>query len=492
MSLGPNPLRILLVKPDISDTSVGFSSLARVPPLDLLTVAGTVPEHQVRIFDARLETEDGFVDCLRSYQPDVVGMTAYSAEAERAREMCQIAKSVCDGIVVIQGGYHATMDPADALSDPAIDFLVRYEAERTFPELLRTLQNGDDYSAIAGIGYVRNDRVCLSPRQAPLENLDEAPFPRWDLVAQYQDQYYLNVLGQVATVETTRGCPYDCSFCSVWVFHDRRYRKKTVGRILKEIECLPRSDVVAFVDDEFWVDAPRSMELADQLIAKQRDSSSQPTRYFAQVRTSDIYRTPDLVARWSHAGMKVLLLGIESHKQDEVRSLHNKRATLKHAQVALATMRNHGIEAWGCFIVNPDWVEQDFDDLATYVNDQKIAFPQFTVLTPLPGTVLTERLVKKGLLHWPDVALPLLDFLHAAIPTRLPLSRFYEKLAELYAQTSMERNSQMVKRAMRNNVINREWLKSTTGREARAGFAKLQQASEYLRAHRGFSSGVDQ
>ena len=190
--------------------------------------------------------------------------------------------------------------------------------------------------------------------------------------------------------------------------------------------------------------------------------------------------------------MKVLLLGIESHKQDEVRSLHNKRATLKHAAVALATMRNHGIEAWGCFIINPDWVEQDFDDLATYVNDQKIAFPQFTVLTPLPGTVLTERLVKKGLLHWPDVALPLLDFLHAAIPTRLPLSRFYEKLAELYAQTSMERNSQMVKRAMRNNVINREWLKSTTGREARAGFAKLQQASEYLRAHRGFSSGVDQ
>jgi hypothetical protein len=65
--------------------------------------------------------------------------------------------------------------------------------------------------------------------------------------------------------------------------------------------------------------------------------------------------------------MKVLLLGIESHKQDEVRSLHNRRATLKHAAVALATMRNHGIEAWGCFIINPDWVEQDFDDLATYV-----------------------------------------------------------------------------------------------------------------------------
>ena len=79
--------------------------------------------------------------------------------------------------------------------------------------------------------------------------------------------------------------------------------------------------------------------------------------------------------------MNVLLLGIESHKQDEVRSLHNRRATLKHAAVALATMRNHGIEAWGCFIINPDWVEQDFDDRQ----------PTFGLCTKTPRDLASSR-----------------------------------------------------------------------------------------------------
>ena len=484
------PLRILLVKPDISDVSVGFATLARVPPLELITVAGIVPQHEVRVFDARLETEGAFVSELRDLQPDLVGMTAYSAEAEQAKAMCRLAKSVCEGIVVVQGGYHASMAPADALNEPAVDFIARFEAEQTLPELLAALQNGDGFNEVAGIGYVADERVWLTPRRAPLPELDATPFPRWDLVARYQRRYYLNVLGHVATLETTRGCRYDCSFCSVWVFYDRLYRKKSAGRVLEEMERLPASDVVGFVDDEFWVDGRRSLELADRISAKPRDWGGKARRYFAQVRISDIRRTPELVARWGRAGMKVLLLGIESHKQDEVDSLHNKRTNLAHADFALRTMREHGVEAWGCFIVNPEWEEQDFDDLAEFVVRHDIAFPQFTVLTPLPGTRLTDRLVASGKLELSKLQFPLLDFLHAAVPTRLPLRRFYEKVAQLYARTSMEGNLTLYRRALHNGVINREWLRSDMGRKVRAVFAQLADPESYLRAHRMLGQDV--
>ena len=478
------PLRILLAKPDISDTSVGFTSLARVAPLELITVAATVPAHDVRVFDARLESEDAFVSELREFEPDLVGITAYSAESLRAKEMSCTAKTVLPGVTVVQGGHHASMSPEDALTDSAVDFIVRFEAERTFPELIEALQVGCGFNEVESIGYNADGVICLTPRGPQVKDLDTSPLPQWDLVARYQGKYYLNVLGTVGSVETTRGCPYDCSFCSVWKFHNRTYRKKSVDRVLEEMERLPECQVVGFVDDEFWVDGSRSLALADRINAQPEGWRGKAWNYFAQVRISDIARTPELVADWAKAGMKVLLLGIESHKEEELESLHHKHTTLKTVQSALQTMYAHGVEAWGCFIVNPEWGKKDFEDLGNFVLRHKIAFPQFTVLTPLPGTVLTNQLIARGLLDFRKVHLPLLDFLHAATPTNLPLRSFYENLARLYQRTSLENNLEVYKRALRNGVISTEWVRSEMGTRVRHFFTTLTNPETYLQAHR--------
>jgi len=148
-------------------------------------------------------------------------------------------------------------------------------------------------------------------------------------------------------------------------------------------------------------------------------------------------------------------------------------------------MRQHGVEAWGCFVVNPEWEEGDFYDLMEFVNKCEIAFPQFTVLTPLPGTVLTNKLIDRGQVRATDIPHSLLDFLHVTYPRpRLPLRRFYELFADLYGKTSMGANIGMYRRLVRNGVVARGWLHSEMGRRVTSFLGQLTNVEAYLKAHR--------
>lgn len=484
MTTARRRLRILLVKPDISSVSVGFSTLARMAPLDLLMVAASVPLHTSMILDMRLEPDIAFETTLERFQPDVVGLTGYSAEAWAAKDLCRRAKRVWPEVPVVMGGYHATMATEDVMAEPAVDFAVIGEGEETFPDLVAAIERGGGFAEVAGIAYRQGDEWVRTGRRPLVADLNGLPFPDWSLVARYQHEYYLNVMGVTGSVETSRGCPFDCSFCSVWVFNNRRYRVKSPERVLAELDRLPGGiDVVAFTDDEFWVNPRRGLAIADAIVARPASWRGHQWRYWAQVRTDDLDRHPELAERWADAGMKVLLLGIESHRDVDLQGLYHKRNTVRAAESALNTMRDNGIEAWGCFIVNPDWEEQDFADLVDFVNRNEIAFPQFTVLTPLPGTPLTDHLVAEGQIDAECYDYRLLDFLHASTPTRLPLRSFYEQLARLYANTSMTRNLHIYRRAMRNGVVARNWLRSETGRRVRGLLRQLTDVESYVKTH---------
>lgn len=480
-------MKILLVKPDISDFSVGFTSLARTPPLELLTVAASVADHECRIVDMRLEKDSAFEEELSEFNPDLIALTAYTAEAEATKTLARRAKRMLPDVPIVWGGYHATMALDDVLDEASVDFAVCGEGDITFPELVRAIARGGPFDAIPGIAFRQGEHEVVTPARAQIDNLDTLPFLDWSLMARYQPHYYLGVMGVVGGVESTRGCPYDCDFCSVWVFNRRRYRKKSPARVIAELERLPDGiQVAAFVDDEFWADAQRSLEIAARIDERNRAGwKGSGWKYWAQVRTSDIARRPELVEQWAKVGLKVLLLGIESHKDQEVEELHHKHTTVSQATQALRTMRQHRVEAWGCFIVNPDWEEHDFYDLAAFVNENEIAFPQYTVLTPLPGTVLTNKLVDAGEVRACDIPHSLLDFLHVTYPkARLPLRQFYELLAYLYRQTSMGANVRMYRRLVRNGVIARGWLHSEMGRRVTSFLGQLTNAEAYLKAHR--------
>jgi radical SAM superfamily enzyme YgiQ (UPF0313 family) len=482
--LESDALRVLLVKPAFEDKAVGFNSC--LPPLDLLTTAAAVPpEHRTWIVDMRLEDDADFERCVREIDPHVLGVTCYSAESESAKRLLRRAKAANPGLVTLQGGYHAAMAPEDALDEPALDFLVMGEAETTLPRLLEALADGHGFESVRGLAYRSAGEVAFTPPEERIQDLDTLPLPDWSLLARYQDRYHLHPLGRCGSVETTRGCPFDCSFCSVWVFNSRTYRRKSPARVLEEIDRLPDGlKVVMFVDDEFWVDDDRSFALADLLLGQPEGWPRRGLHYWAQVRTSDVRRRPELVEVWARAGLRVLLLGIESVKDSELEDLHHKRNKVANSVFALETMHRHGVEAWGAFIVNPEWQEEDFAELASFVREHEVAFPQFTILTPLPGTPLMDRVIAEGALDPETLPPQLLDFLHTTLPTRLPLDRFYEQVAALYRNSGVHSSLKIYKRLMRNGLVSKQWMTGEMSDLIRRFYEVLGDPESYLDAHR--------
>jgi radical SAM superfamily enzyme YgiQ (UPF0313 family) len=143
-------------------------------------------------------------------------------------------------------------------------------------------------------------------------------------------------------------------------------------------------------------------------------------------------RRPDLIERWAEIGLSTVLVGFEKFRDDELADLR-KRSSVKTNEEAARILRANGVDIWGAFIVDPTWSKSDFDALIDYVRRLKISFPQFSVLTPLPGTEFFRE--KLGELTTRNYEL--FDFLHSVLPTRLPAGQFYSEMARLYSSTTM-------------------------------------------------------
>ena len=477
-------MRILLVQPGKPLRAMGMPCL--VAPLGLLMVASSVPNHTCRVFDMRLEEDGAFERTLVRFRPYIVCLTALSVEAEVTKALAQRAKCVLPEATVVWGGYHATLATEDALSEPGVDIVVCGEGEKTFPELVEAIARGGPYDGVAGITFRRDGEIVRTPPRPLIKSLDTLPFPPWELVSRYWPHYHLGLMGGPAgLVETSRGCPNRCIFCSVPKFHGGKYRVKSPARVIAELKRLPRQiRFVAFVDDNFFAGRRRALEIARQISnLNRRHWRGERWRYWAQASPRDIAEQPSLVEQWSGIGLNMLLVGIESLDEEEV-VRHGKRATVVQAREALEIMRGYGVEAWACFIVDPKtWGEENFDALKEFLLQEKVAVLQLTFLTALPGTELSRRLLARGLR--PSQVFPLADFLHLprGLRTRLGRKRLFERMAEMYRATGLH-SLESYHRLVRAGVIDRGWLRSEAGRQAMMVFAQLCDWKEYVKAHR--------
>ncbi len=416
-------MRILLVQPPTSSKMVGFTSMVRTEPLALEIIAASVPEHEVKILDLRL---DPSLDAtLSSFKPELLGVTGYTPDVPTMLEICREVKSHQPEVITVVGGYHATLRPKDFDHD-SIDVIVVGEGEITFRELISALEGKRDLDKVAGIIYrVDGHQVATKPRGL-VEDLDKLPLPCRNLVDQYRKEYHFLFWDNPYTVETSRGCPYRCHFCAVWKFHQGKCRFRTPEMVSQELEGI-ESQVVCFVDDNFFMDL-RHAERLYELIK----SSGAKRHYWIQARADSIVRRPDIVEKWAEIGLSSVLIGLEKIHDEELAPI-NKRSSVKINEEAMKILHQNGVDIWGAFIVDPQWTKSDFDDLIKYVCQWKITFPQYTVLTPIPGTAFfDEKLDELTTLNY-----ELYDFLHAVLPTRLPLEEFYSNMAWLYASTTM-------------------------------------------------------
>ena len=416
-------MRILLVHPPTSPNSVGFNKFGCPEPLALEILGASLSHHEVRILDMRIDSDlETFV---QAFEPDLVGVTGYTPDVPQMLTVCKEVKALDAGIRTVVGGYHATLCAED-FDVEYVDLIVAGEGERTLPELVEALEEDQDLEQIPGLIYRKGGRQLFTQVRPLLPDLDESPLPARHLTDRYRQDYFFQFWSSPAALETARGCPYNCKFCSVWVFHRRRCRFKSPRRVLEELSTI-RTGIAYFVDDNFLQNLHRA-----EKICRLIDEAGLKLRYWMQARSDSIAKRPALIERWARTGLSTVLVGFEKFRQEELTDL-DKRSSIKTNERAAQILQANGVDIWGAFIVDPAWERSDFDALIEYVRRLKISFPQFTVLTPLPGTEFFRE--KLGELTTRNYEL--FDFLHSVLPTKLPAAQFYAEMARLYSSTTM-------------------------------------------------------
>jgi radical SAM superfamily enzyme YgiQ (UPF0313 family) len=425
-------LRILLVMPTpFEHGRLGLENVIWLSePVGLTAVAAAVDRrHEVRVLDLRLEDEDALSRTLAEFRPHLVGTTSMTTDAYQAKAILRMARAMCPDALTVVGGHHPTLSPEEFETE-FVDVIAQGEGELTFRELVERWSEqhaaGDrSFAGVAGTRFRDPDgRFRVNAKREQTANLDELPPPRRELVAKYRGRYFFTGVRPMASIFTSRGCSFDCNFCAIWEFYERRTRFLSAARIVDQMEAAPEPFVFV-LDDNFLTNKRRATELCDEL-----ERRSVKKFWMTQGRTDFAADHPELMARLARNGLVMVLSGYESNDDDNLAALRKKNTWEKNRR-ANEILRENGIFATGIFMARADWTREQFEALYETVRGLAIAIPLLTILTPLPGTQL-YRVYKDKLLTTDH---RLFDLLHAVLPTRLPRDEFYRMMCRFYAET---------------------------------------------------------
>jgi anaerobic magnesium-protoporphyrin IX monomethyl ester cyclase len=381
---------ILLVNPP-AGFSYGILGIMR-PPLGLAYIASVLRgDHHVRIVDFGVEREDWNRYPYSEF--DIVGISADTTRALTALKIAGIAKN--QGATVVMGGPHASFMDEEALESGAVDYVVRNEGEYSMLSLVRYLSGDVPFEEVRGVSCIADGKVYRTPDIAFIRDLDSLPFPARNLLS--LSAYREKMNGRpMTTLVTSRGCPFDCEFCSASQFSGIAWRARSVENILEEVGLLHEEygyTAVSFVDDNFTLKPGRAIDLSERIIARGWDII-----WAAMTRVDTIVKRPDMVRAMARAGFRWTFIGFESGTQEALDG-YGKQATLGDGLKAMEILEENDVAVTGAFILGApsetkEMMRQTID-FAKRLNPRRA---QFSLLTPYPGTRLYEN-VKDRLLH---------------------------------------------------------------------------------------------
>ena len=231
--------------------------------------------------------------------------------------------------------------------------------------------------------FQRNGRLVKAD-YAPATDLDIFPFPERSLTAEYRKHYYSEWMRPLASIRTSKGCPFRCSFCALWKIAGGRYLKRDPAKIVEELAGIDE-EYVFFADDESLVDVRRMKTLA-RLIKE----AGLRKKYFLYGRSDTITKNPDLLEQWRDVGLQRVFVGLEFFREQDLEFIR-KGSTLDDNKRAVRILQDLDIDIYASFIVRPEFTHQDFAAFHQYCRDLDLTFASFAVLTPLPGTDFYAR-----------------------------------------------------------------------------------------------------
>ncbi len=407
-------MRVLMVHP----SPLLFSEIyLRLEPLGLERVAAAAEAagHDVRLLDLQVFPRRRFAQVVTDWEPDVIGFSLnYLANVPEVIDLARAAKALRPRCRVLVGGHSASFVAADLLAhaEGAIDCVARGEGEGVIPRVLEAFGGGPALETLPGVVT----REGAGPPPLLVAGLDD-PMPARHLAARRR-RYFIGELDPCASVEFTRGCPWDCAFCSAWTFYGRSYRKLSPEAAGEDLASIAEPNVF-IVDDVAFIRAEHGMAIADEI-----DRRRIRKRYYLETRADVLLRNREVFERWTKLGLSYMFLGLEAIDEEGLER-HRKRVRLGDNERALEVARELGLMVAVNIIADPDWDERRFE----VVRQWALEVPEIvhlTINTPYPGTEtwLTESR------RFTSRDYRLFDVQHAVLPTHLPLARFYEEFVQ--------------------------------------------------------------
>jgi anaerobic magnesium-protoporphyrin IX monomethyl ester cyclase len=361
------------------------NSIFRFPPLGLGYLAAYLKQHgvQVQLVDCTFMDEKEALDRIRRSKPRIIGVQVMFSMKEKAIEFAQLLRTDCE--VLVAGGPLPTSNPDEFLQ--FFDVVVVGEGERTLLELVDALENGTSLAKVAGVVFKDNGQVNRAATRSFIDDLDAIPFPSRELFDNNAyKRYYRRSFGYTTTsVMTSRGCPFQCDFCSRPVFGNK-FRARTAANVANEIEQIQELgyDRVWFADDCFTLNRDRLLSICDELVSRRIHVGWE---CLSRVDTVDL----EVANRMKHAGCVRVFFGIESGN-DMILKVMRKQATVKQAREAVEVFKNAEVQTGAFFILGyPCEDEETILDTVNFASSLPLDYLSFTFPYPIPGTPLFER-----------------------------------------------------------------------------------------------------
>lgn len=372
---------IVLIEPK----SPGFHvfSKFKLPRLGL-PILGAVLERELGANVKIYFQECSKIDWSEVLAADMVGVSTITPTAPVAFDIVDRIKRESDVPVVI-GGPHVSFLPEEALARGA-DYVVRGEGEITLVELIRCLEVGGDLSAVEGVSYLDSGEVVSTPDRERIGDLSTLPWPRLSLIEGFEGR-------RIIPVMTSRGCPFDCKFCSVTTMFGRRYRFRDTDDVMAELEYLYERNPKAiffFYDDNFTASPSHTKEL----LRRMKEKSITP-RWTAQARV-DVVKDDELMGLMQDTNCLFLYLGLESINPATLEA-YRKSQTVGDIVQAVDSIHRHKIRVHGMFVLGSDEDDRDtIRDTVRFAKKTGIDTVQFLILTPIPGTETYDEMCAEG------------------------------------------------------------------------------------------------
>lgn len=389
---------ILLINPAVNSASqnrVINKMIVNVLPTSLGTLAGFLHKagiNGVHIVDEQVDpiSDNNLIELITSLQPPkIIGLSVLTISSKRAYELVTKIKKIDPGVLIVLGNIHPTVLPEEALMHEGVDVVVRGEGEETLVELAQMIFHQKDYKQISGISFRHNSNIIHNPNRSLIIDLDKIPPFPFNLFENSMSKY--NTFGVVVS---SRGCPFNCTFCSSRNVSSRRYRYFSPERVISEIKLLANrynQKTIWIIDDNPVADKKRFYKILDGIIA---DKLNQKVQFHGSMRGDTL--DDQILEKAKKANFKVITFGLETTSESLMRYI-NKGETVEQVLSAIRMTDAKGIAASATLIFGlPTETRSDRWSAIKTVGSLPLSSVRFNTIVPYPGTPMYEEMNRQG------------------------------------------------------------------------------------------------